>query len=94
MSRSLAALVRTAALARRVAPTATMQSATSGRSALRPGSQNDMFSGQKAEVALDAGFIEALGTLKPTGGSVRDGTITNDGVGASARHCSSATAAR
>ena len=40
----------------------------------------DALSGQTTEVALDAGFIDALGTLKLTPAPVGDGKITKSGI--------------
>jgi hypothetical protein len=45
-----------------------------------PVAQIDALSGQKTEVALDAGFVDALGTLKLTPAPVGDGQITKSGV--------------
>jgi hypothetical protein len=45
-----------------------------------PVAQIDALSGQKTEVTLDAGFVEALGTLKLAPAPVGDGKITKQGV--------------
>jgi hypothetical protein len=45
-----------------------------------PVAQVDALSGRKTEVALDAGFVEALGTLKLTPAAVGDGKISSSGV--------------
>lgn len=45
-----------------------------------PVAQIDALSGQKTEVTLDAGFVEALGTLKLTPAPVGDGKISKQGV--------------
>lgn len=45
-----------------------------------PVAQIDALSGQKTEVTLDAGFVEALGTLELTPAPVGDGSITKQGV--------------
>ena len=45
-----------------------------------PVAQIDALSGQKTEVALDAGFVDALGTLKLTPAPVGDGKITKTGI--------------
>jgi hypothetical protein len=45
-----------------------------------PVAQVDALAGRKTEVALDAGFVEALGTLKLTPAAVGDGKISNSGV--------------
>jgi len=45
-----------------------------------PVAQIDALSGQKTAVALDSGFVEALGTLKLTPAPVGDGKITKAGI--------------
>jgi hypothetical protein len=45
-----------------------------------PVAQIDALSGQKTEVALDAGFVESLGTLKLTPAPVGNGRITKSGI--------------
>ena len=45
-----------------------------------PVAQIDALSGQKTEVMLDAGFVDALGTLELTPAPVGDGKITKSGV--------------
>ena len=45
-----------------------------------PVAQIDALSGQNTEVALDAGFVDALGTLKLTPAPVGDGKITKSGI--------------
>lgn len=47
---------------------------------VEPAAQLDSLSGEATEVALDAGFVEALTALKVTPGPVGDGEISNDGV--------------
>ncbi len=54
--------------------------ATAGASAPEPVAQIDTLSGRSTEVALDAGFVEALGTLELTPAPVGDGKITKQGV--------------
>jgi hypothetical protein len=45
-----------------------------------PVAQIDTLTGRNTAVTLDAGFVEALGTLKLTPAPVGDGTITKQGV--------------
>lgn len=45
-----------------------------------PVAQIDNLTGEVTEVALDAGFVDALTQLKVTPGPVGDGEISNDGV--------------
>ena len=45
-----------------------------------PVAQIDSLSGRSTEVALDSGFVEALGTLKLTPAPVGEGKITKQGV--------------
>ena len=45
-----------------------------------PVAQIDTLTGQNTEVALDGGFVEALGTLKLTPAPVGEGVITKAGV--------------
>jgi hypothetical protein len=56
------------------------QGATTSASAPEPVAQIDPVNGRTTEVALDQGFVEALGTLKLTPAPVGDGKITNAGV--------------
>jgi hypothetical protein len=53
---------------------------TASEPAPAPLAKIDALSGQTTEVALDAGFIDALGTLKLTPAPVGDGRITKSGV--------------
>jgi hypothetical protein len=46
----------------------------------KPVAQIDSLSGRQTEVALDAGFVDALGTLELTPAPIGDGQITRDGV--------------
>ena len=46
----------------------------------KPVAQIDALSGKQTEVALDAGFVDALGTLKLTPAPVGSGQITKQGV--------------
>jgi hypothetical protein len=53
---------------------------TSADAQPEPVAQIDTLSGQNTEVALDSGFVDALGTLKLTPAPVGDGKITKQGV--------------
>jgi len=53
---------------------------TSSKAAPEPVAQIDPVSGRDTQVALDQGFVEALGTLKLTPAPVGDGQITKAGV--------------
>ena len=53
---------------------------TSTKAAPEPVAQIDPVSGRDTQVALDQGFVEALGTLKLTPAPVGDGQITKAGV--------------
>jgi hypothetical protein len=82
MLRPLAALATVAVLALGAAacgdddePTASAATASP-----KPVAQIDSLSGRQTEVALDAGFVDALGTLKLTPAPIGDGQITKDGV--------------
>jgi hypothetical protein len=56
------------------------QSAAPAASAPEPVAKIDSLSGQQTEVALDGGFVEALGTLKLTPAPLGEGEITKQGV--------------
>jgi hypothetical protein len=82
MFRALAALATVAVLALGAAacgdddePTASAATASP-----KPVAQIDSLSGRQTEVALDAGFVDALGTLKLTPAPIGDGQITKDGI--------------
>jgi hypothetical protein len=82
MLRPLAALATVAVLALGAAacgdddePTASAATASP-----KPVAQIDSLSGRQTEVALDAGFVDALGTLKLTPAPIGDGQITKDGI--------------
>jgi len=47
---------------------------------VKPVAQIDALSGKQTEVALDAGFVDALGTLKLTPAPLGSGQITKQGV--------------
>lgn len=82
MFRSMAALATVAMLVLGVAACGGDDEATGSQTASKPEpvAQIDALSGQKTEVMLDAGFVEALGTLKLTPAPVGDGKITKAGV--------------
>jgi hypothetical protein len=82
MYRWTATLAATAVLALGAAACGDDDEPAGSGSASRPEpvAQVDALAGQKTEVALDAGFVEALGTLKLTPAPVGDGTISNAGV--------------
>jgi hypothetical protein len=82
MFRSTAALATVALLALGTAACGDDGETTSSKAASnpKPVAQIDALSGQKTEVALDAGFVDALGTLKLTPAPVGDGRITKAGV--------------
>jgi hypothetical protein len=48
--------------------------------ALTPAAKIDPLSGRSTAVALDASFVEALGTLKLTPAPLGEGTISKDGT--------------
>jgi hypothetical protein len=81
MFRSTAALATVALLALGTAAcgddTTTNSKAASNP---KPVGQIDALSGQKTEVTLDPGFVDALGTLKLTLAPVGDGKITKAGI--------------
>lgn len=85
MFRSMAALATVAMLALGAAACGDDDEGAGSQTASRPDpvAQIDALSGQNTEVMLDAGFVEALGTLKLTPAPVGDGRITKAGVGAS-----------
>jgi hypothetical protein len=56
------------------------QGGTTSAAAPEPVAQIDPVNGRTTEVALDQGFVEALGTLKLTPAPVGDGKITKAGV--------------
>ena len=56
------------------------QGATTSAAAPEPVAQIDPVNGRTTEVALDQGFVEALGTLKLAPAPVGDGKITKAGV--------------
>lgn len=51
-----------------------------GQQQVEPVAQIDQLTGQSTSVALDAGFVEALGTLELTPAPVGDGEITESGT--------------
>lgn len=82
MFRSMAVLATVAMLVLGVAACGDDDDASGSQPASKPEpvAQIDALSGQKTEVMLDAGFVEALGTLKLTPAPVGDGKITKAGV--------------
>jgi hypothetical protein len=82
MFRPLAALATVAVLALGAAACGGDEgdSTASAATAPKPVAQIDSLSGRKTEVMLDAGFVDALGTLKLTPAPVGNGKITKDGV--------------
>ena len=83
MFRPMATLASVAVLAAGVAACGDDDASTSSSSASTapdPVAQIDQLTGQKTEVALDGGFVDALGTLKLTPAPVGDGKITKAGV--------------
>ena len=82
MSRILAALATVAVLGLGAAACGGDDESPSAASAKAPEpvAQIDALSGRQTEVMLDAGFVDALGTLKLTPAPVGDGKITKDGV--------------
>jgi hypothetical protein len=82
MLRSLAAMATAALLALGAAACGgdDEPSAASAASAPEPVAQIDCLSGRQTEVALDSGFVDALGALRLTPAPIGDGKITKDGV--------------
>ena len=81
MLRSMAAMASVAVLA--LGATACGDDESSGTSAASgpdPVAEIDSLSGQRTEVMLDAGFVEALGTLKLSPAPLGDGKISKEGV--------------
>jgi hypothetical protein len=79
MLRSLAALATAAMLALGAAACGDDDSSAAA-SAPKPVAQIDSLSGRATEVKLDAGFVEALGTLELTPAPIGAGKITKAGV--------------
>jgi hypothetical protein len=82
MFRSLAALATAAVLALGAASCGDDEQSAVAQTASKPEpvAQIDALSGQRTDVMLDAGFVEALGTLKLTPAPVGDAKITKQGV--------------
>ncbi len=87
--KKIPALVATAALATGVAAcgssssndsSSSSGSKSSATSAPKPVAKIDQLSGRSTAVALDGGFVKALGQLKLTPAPVGDGTISKAGV--------------
>jgi hypothetical protein len=82
MFRLLAALATVAVLALGAAACGDdeEQPASAASASPKPVAQIDSLSGRQTEVKLDAGFVDALGTLKLTPAPLGDGKITKAGV--------------
>jgi hypothetical protein len=80
MLRSLAALAAAAMLALGAAACGDDDPSAAAASAPKPVAQIDSLSGRATEVKLDAGFVEALGTLELTPAPIGAGKITKAGV--------------
>jgi hypothetical protein len=82
MLRPLAAIATVAVLALGTAACGDddEQSSASAAPAPKPAAQIEPVSGQKTEVTLDGGFVDALGTLQLTPAPVGNGVITRAGV--------------
>jgi hypothetical protein len=80
MLRSLAALATAAMLALGAAACGGDDSSAAAASAPKPVTQIDSLSGRATEVALDAGFVEALDSLDLTPAPIGAGKITKAGV--------------
>jgi len=82
MFRPMAILATVALLAGGIAACGDDEEAQAPAAASQPEpvAQIDALSGQRTEVALDSGFVDALGTLKLTPAPVGDGAITKQGV--------------
>jgi hypothetical protein len=82
MFRSLAALAAVAMLSLGAAACGGDDQSAAAKTASTPEpvAQIDALSGQRTDVMLDAGFVEALGTLKLTPAPVGDAKITKAGV--------------
>jgi hypothetical protein len=80
MLRSLAGLAAAALLALGAAACGDDDPSAAAASAPKPVAQIDSLSGRATEVKLDAGFVEALGTLELTPAPIGAGKITKAGV--------------
>ena len=80
MFRPLATVATVAVLAGGLAACGDDETTTSTAAQAKPVAQIDALSGKQTEVALDAGFVDALGTLKLTPAPVGSGQITKQGV--------------
>ncbi len=61
-------------------PAASSSSSTESQAAVEPAAKIDSLTGTSTKVTLDAGFVEALTSLKVTPGPVGDATISKAGV--------------
>ncbi len=80
MFRPLATVATVAVLTGALAACGDDEASTSSAAQVKPVAQIDALSGKQTEVALDAGFVDALGTLKLTPAPVGSGQITKQGV--------------
>ena len=80
MLRPLATLATIAVLAGGLAACGDDDEPAAAAAQPEPVAQIDTLSGQNTEVALDSGFVDALGTLKLTPAPVGDGEITKQGI--------------
>ncbi|MBA3407878.1 MAG: hypothetical protein H0U06_07435 [Solirubrobacterales bacterium] len=82
MLRTMATLAAVGTLALGAAACGDDEKTTGSQTASKPDpvAQIDALSGRNTAVTLDAGFVEALGTLKLTPAPVGDGKITKAGV--------------
>jgi hypothetical protein len=81
MFRPLATVAAVAVLAGGLAACGDDETTTASTAAqAKPVAQIDALSGKQTEVALDAGFVDALGTLKLTPAPLGSGQITKQGI--------------
>jgi hypothetical protein len=80
MLRPLATLATIAVLAGGLAACGDDDEPTTAAALPAPVAQIDALSGQNTEVALDGGFVDALGALKLTPAPVGDGEISKQGI--------------
>jgi hypothetical protein len=80
MFRPLALAASLAVLAGGLAACGDDETSTSAAAQAKPVAQIDALSGKQTEVALDAGFVDALTTLKLTPAPLGSGQITKQGI--------------
>jgi hypothetical protein len=80
MFRPMATLATLAVLAAGLVACGDDETDTPAAAQAKPLAQIDALGGKQTEVALDAGFVDALGTLKLTPAALGSGQITKDGV--------------